>query len=227
MQTEKSEASPSSLNGSVTREICLRLIFSLTETIGICLAKQIERHSPFRLLVHLRVRSAVVNEGAKEDPWGRTAAEARPAESGAHVKRGRRFLWDSAASYVLFFHVIVISWGCFKKFVEQCWIRQPCLEFSDDGFAVPREGHNARPRPLDLDVAQERQDFGSVLLVSSHILRANLRLETDWMMLCISTTARPSGVEQWCRRQNYAQWNRFTQISPTWFSPVAEESPGL
>ena len=101
---------------------------------------------------------------------------------------------DSVACYFYLLSANLDSIGNFDTFSNRyryhviCtvydWrIWQPCLEFPDDGFAVPREGHDARPRPLDLEVAQERQDFGGVLLVGRHVLGAHLSLETDFKLL--------------------------------------------
>ena len=70
--------------------------------------------------------------------------------------------------------------GNFVHCSKRCTSSYPhYLEFPDDWFAVPREGHDARPRPLYLEVSQEWQYFGGVFLVGGHALRVYLGYKMD------------------------------------------------
>ena len=104
-----------------------------------------------------------MDEGAEEDAGGRTAAETGPAKSSAHVQWRLRLLQESDADYVLCTTHLSVPDPArsdfrrnFDHFSKRCASSYPhYLEFPDDWFAVPREGHNARPRPLYLEVSQE------------------------------------------------------------------------
>ena len=104
-----------------------------------------------------------MDEGAEEDPGGRTAAETGPAKSSAHVQWRLRLLQEIDANYfaqpicLYLTRHARISWEILMISQSVVHLRSypHYLEFPDDWFAVPREGHDSRPRPLYIEISQE------------------------------------------------------------------------